>query len=447
MPNIKSLNVPFLIASIYVVFAINPSFAYEYGGVKWPDSNIPVEYYINENTDDTTGEGSACQAAAQTWSNVSSSSFEFKYRGSTGLNAPNRDRVNVISWGSTGGSIATTYIWYVGDTIVECDMEFDDGFEWGTTGASNRMDVQNIAAHEFGHFLLLLDLYSSADTEKTMYGFARYGETKNRTLHSDDIAGISFVYPSTTGPSITADFTANTRSGNAPLPVQFTDLSTGNISEWTWDFGDGSPTSTDRNPSHTYTSSGSYTVTLEVSGVDGSDTATKNTYINVRTINADFTANPEKGIIPLTVQFTDLSEGDISGWLWNFGDGQTSSLQNPSHTYNDRGRYTVTLKVTGTDGSDTTTTKTDYIRVRLPYVTMISPDSGSVGTLVTIHGNGFGTTQGEGYVLFKRRKRANTVSWSDNKIECLVPAGARSGAVKVKNSYKIRGRVFFAVTK
>ena len=160
MPNIKGMslrakrsNLLSLIAIIYVVFSTNPSFAYKYGGVKWPDTDIPVGYYVNENTNDTTGEGLACQAASQTWSSVPASSFAFQYIGSTTRLAPSLDGYNVLSWGSTGGSIATTYVWYMGSTIIECDMEFEDGYNWGTTGAFNLMDVQNIATHEFGHFL------------------------------------------------------------------------------------------------------------------------------------------------------------------------------------------------------------------------------------------------------------------------------------------------------
>lgn len=376
MPNIKGMslrtkrsNLLSLIAIIYVAFSTNPSFAYEYGGVKWPDTDIPVGYYINENTSDVADEGLACQAAAQTWSSVPTSSFAFQYLGSTTRLAPSYNGYNDLSWGSTGGSIATTYIWYMGSTIVECDMEFEDGYNWGTTGAWNLMDVQNIATHEFGHFLLLLDLYGSADSEKTMYGYGSYGETKKRTLDPDDIAGVSFIYPSTSGSIITADFTANTRSGYAPLTVQFTDLSTGDISGWLWDFGDGTPTSTSRNPSHTYNNPGSYTVTLEVTGADGSDTITKTGYIKV------------------------------------------------------------------------------YQPIITPVITMISPDSGTVGTQVTIYGSGFGTTQGRGYVRFYRNRYAPIISWSDTQIECIVPRYALPGYVSVKNnSNKWSNRVYFNVT-
>jgi len=71
-------------------------------------------------------------------------------------------------------------------------------------------------------------------------------------------------------PPPTANFSANPASGNAPLTVQFTDESTGAITSWNWDFGDGSADSPAQNPSHTYTNAGDYTVTLTVTGSGGS---------------------------------------------------------------------------------------------------------------------------------------------------------------------------------
>ena len=81
---------------------------------------------------------------------------------------------------------------------------------------------------------------------------------------------------------------------------------------------------------------------------------------------SDFTANPITGAVPLTVQFTDRSTGDITEWYWDFDDGETSTEQNPSHTYNNVGKYTVSLTVSDSEGSDTET-KADYICVETIY--------------------------------------------------------------------------------
>ncbi len=165
----------------------------------------------------------------------------------------------------------------------------------------------------------------------------------------------------------TADFTGNPTSGSKPLTVQFTDASTGQITSRSWNFGDGQ-TSTATSPSHTYVNSGSYTVSLTVTGPGGSNTKTRPNYIRVTEPPppvANFSGSPTSGVKPLTVQFSDSSTGQIISRSWNFGDGQTSTVTNPSHTYVNSGSYTVSLTVTGPGGSNTKT-QTNYITVTEP---------------------------------------------------------------------------------
>ena len=156
--------------------------------------------------------------------------------------------------------------------------------------------------------------------------------------------------------NLIANFTAVPESGSAPCLVRFTDTSTGEeITGYRWDFGDGS-ISTEQNPSHIYQSSGVYTATLKVFSASGSDTVSRTITINGDSsgpeIVADFSASPQVGPAPLSVQFTDRSTGATS-WKWDFGDGKTSSVQNPVHIYTYTGSYTVTLTVTGQGGTDT----------------------------------------------------------------------------------------------
>ena len=68
---------------------------------------------------------------------------------------------------------------------------------------------------------------------------------------------------------------------------------------------------------------------------------------------ADFNANPTSGSAPLTVQFTDTSINNPTCWLWDFGDGKTSTEQNPTHTYSTNGKYTVKLTASNADGNNT----------------------------------------------------------------------------------------------
>jgi PKD repeat protein len=159
----------------------------------------------------------------------------------------------------------------------------------------------------------------------------------------------------------TADFSGSPTSGPAPLTTQFTDQSipgTAAITSWQWTFGDGSA-STAQNPSHAYSLPGTYDVSLTVTTADGTDTVTKSGYITVcAPPTADFLAAPNAGLAPLTVQFTDLSlsgEGPIGSWSWSFGDGGTSTEQNPSHVYTTPGVYDVSLSVSDGCGSNTQT--------------------------------------------------------------------------------------------
>lgn len=162
-------------------------------------------------------------------------------------------------------------------------------------------------------------------------------------------------------PVTKVDFSAAPRSGRTPLMVMFTDLTSGTPSRWEWDFGDGE-TSGGENPVHTYRSPGSYTVTLTASGEQGSGTCVKEGYIQAGpvTLKANFTATPSQGPAPLTVRFTDRSEGAMI-WLWDFGDGSTGSMiPDPMHTFLEDGQYTVSLKVDNQVG-DTDTMKQEII--------------------------------------------------------------------------------------
>ena len=161
-----------------------------------------------------------------------------------------------------------------------------------------------------------------------------------------------------------ANFSGNPLSGNAPLTVNFTDLSSGNPTSWDWTFGDGG-TSHVQHPSHQYTTANTYTVGLTAANQYGQDTETKVDYITVtqgQAPVADFEGSPLSGNAPLTVNFTDLSSGNPTSWDWTFGDGGTSDVQHPSHQYTTADTYTVGLTAANQYGQDTET-KTNYITV------------------------------------------------------------------------------------
>ena len=166
---------------------------------------------------------------------------------------------------------------------------------------------------------------------------------------------------------LTANFTANTTSGCSPLIVNFNDLSTGNITSWFWDFGNGA-TSTLKNPSTTYFNEGVYDVKLTVTNAQGSNTLTRQAFITIYgKPGAAFMVSDSNGCFPVRSQFTDLSTASIgttnNTWFWDFGDGTQSTEQNPLHVYTASGNNTVTLKITNDKGCYSVLTKSSYIRV------------------------------------------------------------------------------------
>ncbi len=168
--------------------------------------------------------------------------------------------------------------------------------------------------------------------------------------------------------TLIADFSGSPTSGGAPMTVYFNDLSIG-ATGWSWDFGD-TGTSTDRDPSHTYTSPGIYTVSLTVTNAVGSDTMTKTDYITVTAPQppvAEFSADSTTISVGNSVTFTDETLNTPTSWSWTFAGGTpgTSTAQNPTITYSTPGTYTVTLIATNAQGSDTET-KVDYITVTMP---------------------------------------------------------------------------------
>ncbi len=169
------------------------------------------------------------------------------------------------------------------------------------------------------------------------------------------------------GQNPVANFSANVTSGCAPLTVRFTDQSTGNPTSWNWEMSNGS-LSNQQNPSVTFSTPGVYSVRLVVRNAAGIAERERVDYITVTpspTVN--FSSNIRLGCVPSVVQFTDLStipDGHtITEWLWNFGDGATSTQRNPTHTYNNVGYYSVSLTVASSSGCRRTVTRNSYIRI------------------------------------------------------------------------------------
>lgn len=163
-----------------------------------------------------------------------------------------------------------------------------------------------------------------------------------------------------------ANFTSNVTGGNSPLSVQFNDLSI-DITRVHWDFdNNGVIDSIERNPVYVFTSPGIYTTNLTAVNMNG--TNSKLAKINVNAVVpkkpiADFSASTTLGKVPLKVQFTDKSSNNPTSWRWSFGDGNSSTEQNPLHIYGKIGKHTVSFTATNLAGSNTKTVSS-YITLK-----------------------------------------------------------------------------------
>ena len=147
----------------------------------------------------------------------------------------------------------------------------------------------------------------------------------------------------------TANFSADQTQGCNPLTVSFSNQSSSNVVSYQWSFPGGSPsTSADPNQVVTYLNPGTYDVSLTVTNGAGSDSATRSGYITVSTTP---TASFNSSVNLAQVQFTNQSSQNASSFSWNFGDGNSSTQANPSHTYTQDGTYTVVLTATNACGS------------------------------------------------------------------------------------------------
>jgi PKD repeat protein len=172
-------------------------------------------------------------------------------------------------------------------------------------------------------------------------------------------------------PTASFGFTAN------KLVVSFTDASTdagGVIGSYAWTFGDGGTASV-ANPSHTYSAAGTYTVTETVKDSANGAMSSKSTTVTVSAGGGTPVANFTSSASGLTVAFTDQSTdtgGTIGSYSWNFGDGSTSAVSSPSHTYASAGTYTIS-EVVKDSVSGLSSTKTSVITLTSGSQLIVNP--------------------------------------------------------------------------
>lgn len=175
----------------------------------WVGWTMPVEgvtYKINALTAPRGIQANvvpALEVAFATWTAADLNQI-FANGGTTDIRTAKFDGENVIAWkGIESGAIAITYVWYWSDTrlLAEVDTMFNKNLPWAISPysqdciESDAYDVQNIATHEFGHWVGLDDLYATSTAELTMYGYGALGELKKDTLGVGDIDGVRAVAP------------------------------------------------------------------------------------------------------------------------------------------------------------------------------------------------------------------------------------------------------------
>jgi len=169
-------------------------------GITWKlsESTVPASVGLS-------GAYTAVRTSFTTWSNADNGKRFFD-GGQTNAKNTRLDGTNAIMWKRLGAStIGVTYVWYRTSTgeVVEADTAFNSRYPWAIfdskagecQSSPDAYDVQNIATHEFGHWVGLDDLYSDADKDLTMYGFGAGGELKKRDLGAGDSKGATDLAP------------------------------------------------------------------------------------------------------------------------------------------------------------------------------------------------------------------------------------------------------------
>ncbi|MEO6315888.1 MAG: PKD domain-containing protein [Chitinophagaceae bacterium] len=179
----------------------------------------------------------------------------------------------------------------------------------------------------------------------------------SHTYNTPGIYTVSLTYTTADGCTGTINYPNAVKAGQKPVvafnasptnscastPIVFTDNSTGTLTNWLWNFGDGI-TDTGRNPVHLYNDTGYFNITLIVGNNGCSDTLKKPKFIYIKPPVAKFATDLQCSD-PFHFEFTNYSVG-ADTWNWDFGDGSTSSDKDPVHVYSNTGNYLVKLTVT-----------------------------------------------------------------------------------------------------
>jgi PKD repeat protein len=257
-------------------------------------------------------------------------------------------------------SITSTII--VADTVLLPESRFTVSQNTAEEGQSLRFQSLSIN----GPTQLVWDFGDGAGASgaSVTHTYNRAG-TYTVSLRATNAAGNDIATQSITvvaqlpAPVAAFSFSPNTITTNTG--VVFTDESSGGApTSWSWDFGDGTAAVAQRNPTHMFERVGTYVVRLTVANAKGTSTAQRNVTVLPAAPEASFSFAPIAPLAGAAVQFNDTSTGGAgTSWLWNFGDGATSTARNPTHAFAANGSYDVRLTVTNASGSSPWTRRVD----------------------------------------------------------------------------------------
>ncbi len=250
-------------------------------------------------------------------------------------------------------------------------------------------------------------------------------------------------------PDVVANFSSDVDSGVAPLTVVFNDTSLGGtITNWTWEFGDGSTVIT-QNATKTFDNAGTYKVNLTAWNSCNNYSVFNRTILVgspvCPDVVANFSSDVSSGVAPLTVVFNDTSlGGTITNWTWEFGDDSSVSTQNATKTFSNAGTYVVNLTAWNSCHNHSVVNRTITVSERplsAPTITGISPAFGVNDSFINIT-NLTGTNFVTGAIVNLTREGSGNISGtnvtilSPDQIRCTFPLiGASSGvwSVMVRN--------------